>query len=323
MGRSPSITRLKARIPHLSASAEPLVIIGETGVGKTFLAKAIHSRSPRNSLKLGSVNFSILSEREQRVALLGAGPPDLTTTRRSCLEPPSTVVLKHIDHASPFLQEQLAKALETRKVTRLGSNTTHFALARVIFTFKEPLPSLYRKGRIVEPLFLRLRKYKRVTVPPLRKRKQDIPLHAEHFLRSFSNRLHPKPNRASPIISGLTREGKLDLNLKMVSLSQRWPDNITGLKAFLRTLIAGAYRETLREREKIELMKIILMIEEGNEFSLHQSLGLIQRYIIDRALEKCKGKQSQAAAMLGISDRSVRRRPLLTQLTTSPRVRGH
>lgn len=66
-------------------------------------------------------------------------------------------------------------------------------------------------------------------------------------------------------------------------------------------------RDSIQEREKIELMKMMMLIEKGNKFSLHESMGLIQRYIIDRALEKCNRKQSQTAAMLGLSDRSVRR----------------
>jgi DNA-binding NtrC family response regulator len=307
IGRSPSITRLRAKIPQFATSTEPLVIIGETGVGKTLLAKAIHAPSPRKTAALRSINFSILSEREQRVALLGGGPPDLTTTRRSCLEPSSTIILKHIDHANPFLQEQLAKALETRKVIRLGSNTTHFALGRVILTFKEPLPILYRKGRITDPLFLRLREYEHVTVPPLRKRKEDIPLLVEHFLNQFLdgwNVVGPDRAEATRMIKS---GGKIQSGLLRLLRQQRWEHNVVQLKAYIRSLMLRNHRDSIQEREKIELMKMMLTIEEGNEFSLRQSLSVIEEGIIQRALLKNAGHQAKAAQLLGISDRAFRR----------------
>lgn len=284
------------------------MIVGETGVGKSLLAKAIHARSPRKSLKLSSVNFSVLSEREQRVALLGGGPPELTTTRRSYLEPPSTVMLKHIDLANPFLQEQLAKALQTRKVTRLGSNTTHFALARIIFTLKEPLPTLYRKGRITEPLFHRLREYERATVPPLRKRKEDIPLLVDHFLAQFFNSWElPDPERAR-VTHSIKSNGKIDAGLLKLLHQQRWEQNVIQLKAYIRSVLLLNQQESIQERENFEVMKMILMVEEGSEFSLQRSLSVIEEGIIGRALAKNAGHESKTARLLGISDRSFHRK---------------
>jgi DNA-binding NtrC family response regulator len=259
-------------------------------------------------LKLNSINFSILSEREQRVALLGGGPPDLSTTRRSCLEPSSTVILKHIDHAGPFLQERLAEALTKKKFARPGSDTTNPVLARTIFTLRESLLILYRKGRIIEPLFLKLREYEHVTVSPLRRRKEDIPMLVYHFLDQFlGGRDLPRSER-DQVTYNVTRNGEIEVGLLKLLKQQRWEQNVVQLKAYIRSLLLPNHPDSIQEGETIELMKMTFMIEEGNEFSLHQSLGLIQRYMIDRALKKCNGRQSQAAAMLGLSDRSVRRR---------------
>jgi transcriptional regulator with PAS, ATPase and Fis domain len=82
-----------------------------------------------------------------------------------------------------------------------------------------------------------------------------------------------------------------------------------GLKAYLRGLIPPTFEQALEEGERRELMKMYLSVEEGDEFSLHQSLSLIQRMIIDRGLERYNRDKSKTAAMLGISDRSVRRNP--------------
>jgi DNA-binding NtrC family response regulator len=100
---------------------------------------------------------------------------------------------------------------------------------------------------------------------------------------------------------------RIEPGLLRLLQQQRWEQNVVQLKAYVRSLLLPNHPDSMEEREKIELMKMILMIEEGSEFSLHESLGLIQGCIIDRALEKCGGKQSQAAALLGLSDRSVRR----------------
>ena len=307
IGRSPSISRLKARIPHFAADLEPLVIIGEPGVGKTLLAKAIHARSQRRSLRLNSVNFGILSEREQRVALLGGIPPELQTTRRGCLEPPSTVILKHIDHANPFLQENLAEALAKKKITRLGSDTVNPVLARTIFTLRQSLLNLYRKGRIIEPLFLKLREYEHVTIPPLRNRKEDIPPLVHHFLDQFLDERHISNTERAQVTRNITTKGKIEAGLLELLKQQRWDQNVLQLKAYIRSLLLPNHPDLVYEREKIELMKMVVMIEEGNEFSLHQSLAQIQRCIIDRALHKCGGNRTAAAAMLGLTKRSVRR----------------
>lgn len=277
-------------------------------MGKTVLAKAIHAHSPRKSVALHSINFSILSEREQRVALLGGGPPELTTTRRSYLEAPSTVILKHIDHANRFLQEQLAKALEIRKITRLGSNTTHFALGRIIFTFKEPLRSLYRKGRITDPLFLRLREYEHVTVPPLRKRNEDIPLLVDHFLNQFLDGSDLSDPERAHTTHSIKSNGKVQAGLLRLLQQQRWEHNVIQLKAYIRSILQLNHQESIQEEEKIEVMKMILMIDEGSEFSLRQSLSIIEEGIIQRALMKNAGHQTKAAQLLGISDRAFRRK---------------
>jgi len=86
IGRDPSIQKIKYSLPSLAQNSTPLIIIGEGGVGKSFLAAHIHAASPLSLRALESLNFSTLPERDQRINLLGGEPPDLTTTRRSVLE---------------------------------------------------------------------------------------------------------------------------------------------------------------------------------------------------------------------------------------------
>jgi DNA-binding NtrC family response regulator len=308
IGRCAAITRLKARIPELSADTEPLVIIGEPGVGKTLFARAIHARSPRRALKFQSVNFSILSERDQRVALLGGVPPELSTTRRSCLELPSTVILKHVDCTNPFLQERLAEALTKKKVTRLGSDDVELVHSRPVFALLLPVSRLYQKGRIIEPLFRKLREFDSIAIPPLRERKEDIPLLIDYFLNEFLDRWNIRGAGRAEASQTLKRKGRIETGLLGLLRRQQWKGNVLELKAYIRNVLLVNHRGCVQEMENFEVMKMILMAEEGSDFSLRQYLSVIEEGIINRALTRNSGSLSKTAHLLGMSERSFNRR---------------
>jgi len=286
------------------------VIVGETGTGKSLLATLIHLQSPRGSAELQTLNFSVLVERDQRIALLGGSSPDLPTTRRSLLEIPSTTVLKHPNFASPYLQEKLAQAIATKKLVRPGAKSLQLVLCRPIITLRSPLSELHRKGKIVAALYGCLRKFEQLSIPPLRDRREDILLIAAHFFR----RQHLIADFDEPSNHTLSRNARLQPALKRFLLNKSWPENVFGLKAYLGSLKVRNYKELFEERDTIELTKVKQLIDEGRESSLQKSLGLIEQYLVDLALKKCDGNKTKAAALLGLSERSVRRSGLLTSL---------
>jgi len=218
------------------------------------------------------------------------------------------LIIKHIDYASPFLQEKLVEALATRKLTRLGTNSVQFAQARLVFTFRYSLSDLNRRNRIIEPLYRSLSQFQQISIPPLRKRKEDILPLANYCFKDFIHGYHRTSEDHPPIILGVTKGGKLEPGLKNLLLKQSWPENVLGLKAYLRSLVVGNYREVWADQERVELMKMNLMIEEGSEFSLRQSLLIIEEGIIQQALEKNAGHRTRAAQLLGITDRAYRRK---------------
>lgn len=309
-GGSPALRKIRAAIPHLAADLSPVIIIGETGVGKSLVASHIHARSQFKSSPSEILNFSLLSDRDQRIALLGGEPPELTTTLRSSLELPTTLVLKHVDHANFFLQERLAESLVSRKVSRLGSNKRYPMFARMIFTFRSPIPTLLKTNRILPALAELLAGYKTIRIPPLRGRKKDIPILAERFLHHFFDRLHSMLNGTLEHVRGLTSTGTLDPKLAEFLIKQNWPENVTELKAYIRSLIIPGYEGAIQEREKIEVMKMITMLEDGHEFSLRRSIDVIENGIIERALKKFDGHQVRAARLVGVSERTIRRRSI-------------
>ena len=303
--------KLRRRIPSLAESSTPLVIVGETGTGKSLLAALIHLQSPHSPAELQTLNFSVLGERDQRIALLGGSSPDLPTTRRSLLEIPSTTVIKHPDFASTFLQEELGDALATRKLIRPGAKSVQLVLCRPIITLRSPLAELHRRGKIVTSLYSCLRKFEQISIPPLRDRKEDLPLLASHF---FRGQLRIRPTAESDLTSNhtLLRNGQLHPALKRFLISKSWRENVFGLNAYLGSLIVRSHREMLDEYDTIELTKARQLIAEGRESSLQKSLGLIEQFLVDLALKKCDGNKTKAAALLGLSEPSVRRLGLLS-----------
>ena len=308
IGGSRAIERIRKVLPALSRLSTPLIIVGEPGVGKMFLAAHIHAMSSRNARPVQSLNFSTLSEREQRIAILGGEPPELTTNRRSILELPTTVVLKHIDAASHYLHDRLAESIRSGRVSRSGSNKLHPVACRLIFTFRKPIAVLSRENRLSPLLLALLRRGRRLHLPPLRERREDISLLAEYCLRNFHERQHADPREAGLTVRGIDSSGHLDPALESFLIRQFWPDNVRDLVTYLTHLLAYPYDEALLEREKLELTKILTMLEDGSEFSLGKLLSAIEADIIERAVSKMRGHQAKAAQLLGLSVRAVRRK---------------
>ena len=299
MGSSPFADRAR-RVVHLLARArEPLVLIGERGSGKAFLAAHIHAESSL-AAPLETLNCSIASERTRRLELFGGEPPELTTSKRSLLELPTTVVLKHLDEAGPFLQDTLVAALRTGLVVRLRGTEPHPVLARVILTFRKPPRLLFRAGAITEGLSLYVQRCRTLHVPPLRQRPEDVLPLAEYYHDHFERRLvGAAGSRGRPAL----RPG-----LERFLVHQEWEDNVRDLVAYVRSLTMFALEEEIVQREKLELMKMLTLLEQGNEFSLERSMAAIRRSIIERAVRHSGGHQGRSAEILGLSDREIRRK---------------
>ena len=247
IGGSPAIKRIKASLTKLSADTSPLVITGEPGVGKTLLSSRIHANSLLKDRPLESINFQTYSERDQRIRLLGGSPPELPTTRRSVLELPTTVVLKHIDCATKYLQERLAEAIPKREIIRLGTKDQRPIRCRIIFVFNDSPNELFRKGHFIPGLSKMLSKFQIIDLPPLKKRKEDIPELAQHFFTQFQ----------------VHRRKQIDQNFIKLLLHNRWNENILELKSFIKTFDMPPDEIAIQQKDRIELAKMNLMIDEG------------------------------------------------------------
>jgi two-component system response regulator HydG len=291
IGGSPAIKRIKASLIKLSADTSPLVITGEPGVGKSLLSSRIHANSLLKDRPLESINFQTYSERDQRIRLLGGSPPELPTSRRSVLEMPTTVVLKHIDFATKYLQERLAEAIPKREIIRLGTKDQRSIRCKLIFVFNDSPNELFRKGHFIPGLSKILSKFQIIELPPLKKRKEDIPELAQHFFTQFQ----------------IQRRKQIDHNFIKLLQRNRWNENILELKSFIKTFDMPPDEIAIQQKDRIELAKMNLMIDEGKEFMLKEALSKIERECVITALKKYDNCQVKAAQALGITDRTIRR----------------
>jgi two-component system response regulator HydG len=290
IGGSPAIKRIKASLTKLSADTSPLVITGELGVGKSLLSSRIHANSLLKDRPLESINFQTYSERDQRIRLLGGSPPELPTSRRSVLEMPTTVVLKHIDFATKFLQERLVEAIPKREIIRLGAKDQRPIRCKLIFVLNDSPYELYRRGSLISGLSKILSKYQIIELPPLKKRKEDIPELAQYFFTQFQ----------------IQRRKQMDQNFIKLLQRNRWNENILELKSFIKTFDMPPDEIAIQQKDRIELAKMNLMIDEAKEFSLKDSVSVIEKGIIQRTLKKHDDCQAKAAQSLGITDRKIR-----------------
>jgi len=305
IGVSSAIERFRRNLTSLAKDRSTLVLIGESGVGKGFLAAHLHAAGPLNQVPPEILNFSILYERDQRVGLLGGEPPNLTTSRRNILEFETTVVLKHIDCANLFLQDKLAESLVTGTTFRYGSSQPRPLLARVILTLRHPLPIMRKKGTLSPNLLEVLDPLEKIHLPPLHQRREDVPLLISYFAKKIRDGLG---QQSVVTIRGVLDDGSVDAGLMDVISNQRWEENTRDLIAFLRNLALLPFAQQLLEYEVLEVIKMVLMLEVGHEFSLPARLANIERRFIARAAQNLNNHKRNVAQLLGLSERAIGRK---------------
>ena len=221
VSRSPLMQRLFDVLPAIAASPSTVLILGETGTGKELIARTIHSLSPRKSGPFIAVNCGALPDTLLESELFGYRTGAFTGATRDkpgrfALARGGTLFLDEIGEVSPALQVRLLRVLQDRTYEPLGATRSEIADVRVIVATNSDLALLTRQGGFREDLYYRVNVV-RVELPPLRKRKEDIPLLVERSVDRF-NRLQRRSVR------GMTAEA---LSLLM---AHDWPGNVRELE---------------------------------------------------------------------------------------------
>jgi DNA-binding NtrC family response regulator len=299
-GRSRAITRIVEQLRHVASTRATVLIEGETGTGKGLVAQAIHQNGPRKHEAFVSVNCGALAEGvieselfgHERGAFTGA-----TALRRGRFEiaDGGTLFLDEVSETSPAVQVKLLRVLQDRTFERVGGTETLRTDVRLIAATNRDLAAEVRAGRFREDLYYRL-SVVRVQMPPLRERREDIPLLVESFIREF-NREHGRK------VTGITR-GALDRLLRW-----DWPGNVRELRNTIEGMVVFA--EGRRPLDLSDLPDPLREVEGSLprlEVAVGMTLDEAERHLILATLQHTGRDKVRAAQMLGIGLRTLYRK---------------
>lgn len=229
VGQSAAMQRFREFVVRAAAVEADVLIVGETGTGKQLAAEAIHALSPRSGKPFVAINCGALDENLLLDALFGhvkGAFSEAKSERKGAFSAADggTLFLDEIGTASPKVQQALLRVLAERKVRPLGSDAEHSVDVRVVAATNVDLTDLVRRGLFREDLYYRLNVLTLYT-PPLRDRREDIPLLAAHFLSEAGSRLnHPKVSLTQGALEAL--------------LAYDWPGNVRELENSLTRALA-------------------------------------------------------------------------------------
>ena len=293
-GQSRSMQQLFHLILRISPTDSDVLITGESGTGKELVARELHARSPRGQGPFAVVDCSTTSPTLLESELFGHRKGSFTNAyqdRKGLIQAADrgTLFLDEIGTISTDMQTKLLRFLQERTIRRVGETRETSVDCRVLAATNADIKELLRSGRFREDLYYRIAGMT-LRVPPLRERREDIPVLAEQYLAAFCR------ETGRPNIS-------LSQEAMHVLMDYSWPGNVRQLQQTLKTAAI------LCQGEKLQPADLQLEREESsgkdqsreNAFSLEES----ERRTIVRALEQCGWVQKQAAKLLGISRRAI------------------
>ena len=296
IGVSPAIQKVFATIEKVASTDADILILGENGTGKELVARALHRQSPRAGEVFISVDMGAIAETLFESELFGHMKGAFTDARenrpgRFELANSGTLFLDEIGNLSLAMQAKLLSVLETRKVTRLGSNKPLDIDIRLICATNMPIDDMVARNEFRQDLLYRINTVE-IQLPPLRKRQEDIPLLMDHFLKIFSKKYQKTISGVSaPAVKKLER--------------YRWPGNIRELIHTLERAVILSETQILQPLDFPfpETEKEV----EGLVFE-NYNLEDVEKTVIRKTLKKHRGNVSHAAKELGLTRTSLYRR---------------
>ncbi|MGQ9653234.1 MAG: sigma-54-dependent transcriptional regulator [Thermodesulfobacteriota bacterium] len=296
IGHSEAMQRTFDLVRRVADSDSTVIIYGESGTGKELIAKAIHYQSGRSEKPFVPINCAAIPADLLESELFGYEKGAFTGAHRTKIgrfeyADGGTLFLDEIGEMSPQLQVKLLRALQERSFERLGGVKPVQVDVRIISATNQDLEKAVSDGRFREDLFYRLSVIP-IHIPPLRHRREDIPLLVEHFLERFNK----GKNRE---VSGLSREAMDRL------IQYAWPGNVRELENLMERLVVlkrcGTIEledlpEKMSSRSRLALPTNVVLPEEG--IHLDSAVESFERELILQALRRTKGVKKDAAKLL-------------------------
>jgi two-component system response regulator HydG len=301
IGNSPKMHEVIAKLKDIAPTSATVLIQGETGTGKELVAKAIHNNSPRKSKNFAAMNCTALNENLLEDELFGHEPGSFTGAdklRKGRFEFANggTLFLDEVGDMPATLQSKLLRVLENQEVFRIGSNEPIKVNVRLVSATNRDLSAAVVKGGFRQDLLYRL-KVVTLTLPPLRERREDIPLLAAHFIKEFSSR-HGKR------ITGLAEP------VRRIMAAYDWPGNVRELRNMVESMVVQDHDGSLGVDDLPEtdgMSRLSAPGEPAGGSLVGRPLAEVERYYIDQALKISNGNREEAARMLGIGERTLYR----------------
>jgi DNA-binding NtrC family response regulator len=303
VGQSEKIRHVLDLLEKIAESDATTVLVqGENGTGKDLFARAIHYRSKRADGAFLDISCTAMPETLFESELFGyekGAFTDARATKKGLLElaDGGTLFLDEIGDLPLVSQAKLLKFIESRQLKRLGGTVDHRVDLRIIAATNRNLEEAVRDGRFREDLYYRLRVIP-IVLPPLRERREDIPLLLQHYMAKYSAEFHKDFRRVS------------DDALQLL-MSYPWPGNVRELKNLLeRILILEKGDTILAEHLPPEITRPHAS-EQPAQYRLPPSgvsLEEVEKAFVRQALELAGGNQTRAAQLLGISRDALRYR---------------
>lgn len=310
IGESPVMLRIYELIERVSATPSNVLITGESGTGKELVARAIHRQSPRRDRAFVAVNCGGVPESLIESEMFGYKKGAFTgaaANRKGLVEAAQggTLFLDEVSELSPSLQVKLLRLVQEKTVRMIGGTEDTPVDVRIIAATNRDLEMMVIEGKFREDLYHRLNVLP-INVPPLRERRQDIPLLADHFLtkyrKAFGKDVHKISAYAMDILSSYDFPGNvreleniIERGVALETSSIILPESLTLAK--------------FKKRQSPELQCGAANLP-AQGMDLDKYLADIERDLLVQALQKARGVKFRAAEYLGISFRSLRYRLL-------------
>lgn len=285
IGQSAAMQRVFHAIETVAPTDATVLITGESGTGKELVARAVHAGSPRRFHPLVVIHCGALTETLLESELFGHEKGAFTGAQyrkkgKFEIAEGGTVFLDEIGDISLKTQTDLLRVLQEREIVRVGGNQTIKVDFRCVAATNKNLEELIEEGKFRPDLFYRLNVF-HIELPPLRERREDIPLLVDHFVRKFSHEMNKRVTRVSPAAMSLLQQ-------------QPWPGNIRELENAVERAMVVCMEPELREQD------FTLKTRNGANLGSSRNLEDIEREHILHVLEECGANQTRAAEVLGI-----------------------
>ena len=294
IGQSTALKEVFGLIDKVARTDANILILGENGTGKELVARAIHQKSMRKDNSFVAVDMGAITETLFESELFGHKKGSFTDARedrpgRFELANGGTLFLDEIGNLSLSLQSKLLSALQSRQVTRVGSNQAVEVDIRLICATNMPLAQMVSEGKFRQDLLYRINTVE-ITIPPLSDRIDDIPMLANHFLNFYGKKYRKEILSISPEAMNKLKK-------------YPWPGNVRELQHAIERGVIMADSATLQESD-------FLFSRKGTDTIASDTLNLdeVEKSAVVKAIQLHNGNISKAAEELGLTRASLYRR---------------